>query len=83
MIDFSGWLMPIQYDGILAEHHRTRTAVTMFDTCHMGRFLVSGAGARDSLSALLTTDLYPMVDDQCRYGFLLREDGGILDDTIT
>ena len=37
--------MPLQYDGILAEHHRTRTDVTMFDTCHMGRFLVTGPGS--------------------------------------
>ena len=83
MIDFSGWLMPVQYDGILAEHHRTRTDVSMFDTCHMGRFIVSGAGALDSLSGILSTDLRTMTDGQCRYGFLLRDDGGILDDTIT
>jgi aminomethyltransferase len=83
MVDFSGWLMPVQYDGILAEHHRTRTDVTMFDTCHMGRFMVSGAGALDGLSAILSADLRTMTDGQCRYGFLLRDDGGILDDTIT
>jgi aminomethyltransferase len=82
MIDFSGWLMPVQYDGILAEHHRTRTDVTMFDTCHMGRFLVSGPGALDALSAILTADLRAVRDGQCRYGFLLNDEGGILDDTI-
>lgn len=82
MIDFSGWLMPVQYDGILAEHHRTRSDVALFDTCHMGRFLFSGPGALKDLSNLLTTDLASMADGQCRYGFLLREDGGILDDTI-
>jgi aminomethyltransferase len=49
----------------------------------MGRFMVSGAGALDGLSAILSTDLRNMTDGQCRYGFLLREDGGILDDTIT
>jgi aminomethyltransferase len=83
MIDFSGWLMPLQYDGIIAEHHRTRTDVSMFDTCHMGRFMVSGSGALDGLSGILSTDLRAMTDGQCRYGFLLQEDGGILDDTIT
>jgi aminomethyltransferase len=82
MIDFSGWLMPVQYDGILAEHHRTRTDAALFDTCHMGRFWVSGPGAMDALSGILTADLRTMADGQCRYGFLLREDGGILDDTI-
>ncbi|MEI6165605.1 MAG: glycine cleavage system aminomethyltransferase GcvT [bacterium] len=83
MVDFSGWYMPLQYDGILAEHHRTRTDVTMFDTCHMGRFLVTGPGSLEALNALLTTDLNTLHDGQCKYGFLLREDGGILDDLIT
>ncbi len=83
MVDFSGWFMPVQYDGILAEHHRTRTDVTMFDTCHMGRFMVSGPGSMDALAGLLTTDVRAMRDGQCKYGFLLREDGGILDDLIT
>ena len=83
MVDFSGWYMPLQYDGILAEHHRTRTDVTMFDTCHMGRFLVTGPGSLEALNALLTTDLTTLRDGQCKYGFLLREDGGSLDDLIT
>jgi aminomethyltransferase len=82
MIDFSGWLMPVQYDGILNEHHRTRTDATIFDTCHMGRFRISGERALDALSGILSTELRTMADGQCRYGFLLREDGGILDDTI-
>jgi aminomethyltransferase len=83
MVDFSGWFMPVQYDGILAEHHRTRTDVTMFDTCHMGRFWVSGPGSMAGLSLLLTTDVRVMRDGQCKYGFLLNEEGGILDDLIT
>jgi len=83
MVDFSGWFMPVQYDGILAEHYRTRSDVTMFDTCHMGRFFVTGPGSMDGISRLLTTDVRAMEDGQCKYGFLLREDGGILDDLIT
>jgi len=83
MVDFSGWYMPVQYDGILAEHHRTRTDVTMFDTCHMGRFRVRGPGSLEAISRLLTTDVSAIKDGQCKYGFLLREDGGILDDLIT
>jgi len=82
MIDFGGWSMPVQYDGILAEHLRTRTDATIFDTCHMGRFLVTGKGALEALSGILTADLKSQKDGQCRYGFLLREDGGILDDVI-
>lgn len=82
MIDFSGWMMPVQYDGIVAEHIRTRTSVTMFDTCHMGRFILNGADVVKALSGLLTAKILSMTDGQCRYGFLLREDGGILDDLI-
>lgn len=82
MIDFSGWMMPVQYDGIMAEHVRTRTNVTMFDTCHMGRFNINGTDTATALSAILTTNILPMTDGQCRYGFLLREDGGIMDDLI-
>lgn len=83
MVDFSGWFMPVQYDGILAEHHRTRTDVSMFDTCHMGRFWITGPGSLEAIDRLFTTDIRPLKDGQCKYGFLLREDGGILDDTIT
>lgn len=83
MVDFSGWLMPVQYEGILAEHHRTRMDVTMFDTCHMGRFRVTGPGSRAFINGLLTTEVSALKDGQCKYGFLLREDGGILDDLIT
>lgn len=83
MVDFSGWFMPLQYDGILAEHHRTRADVAMFDTCHMGRFRVTGPGSMAFINGLLTTDVTTLKDGQCKYGFLLREDGGILDDLIT
>ena len=83
MMPFGGWDMPVQYEGILAEHHQTRTAVTVFDTCHMGRFLVSGGGTLAALSRIVSADLRSMRDGQCRYGFLLREDGGIMDDLIT
>lgn len=83
LVDFSGWYLPVQYDGILAEHHRTRQDVSMFDTCHMGRFWIAGPGAMEGIDRLLTTDIGSMKDGQCRYGFLLREDGGVLDDLIT
>ena len=82
MIDFNGWLMPVQYDGILAEHHRTRRDVSLFDTCHMGQCFVTGAAALDALSRLLTADLRTLPDGRCRYGFMLNEQGGILDDLI-
>ena len=74
--------MPVQFEGIQAEHVATRTAVAMFDTCHMGRLLFEGPGALESLSRLLSQDLRTLRDGVCRYGFLLNDEGGILDDTI-
>ncbi len=82
LIDFGGWDMPVQYDGILAEHQRVRQDVGMFDTCHMDAFRVDGPGALDFLSHLVTQNLRTLADGRCRYGFLLRDDGGVLDDLI-
>jgi len=82
LINFGGWELPVQYDGILAEHQRVRQHVGMFDTGHMGAFLVSGRESLDFLSRMLTQDVRAMADGRCRYGFLLRENGGVLDDLI-
>jgi len=82
MVDFGGWRMPLQYTGILAEHEATRTAVAMFDTCHMGRIMVEGPRSREVLSSLVTVDVDGMQPGRCRYGFLLNDDAGILDDLI-
>ena len=77
---FGGWLMPIQYTGIIDEHTWTRTACTLFDTCHMGQVMVSGDPDQNNLNRIVTPHLQKMVQGQCRYGFILNEDGGILDD---
>lgn len=73
MVEFSGWTMPVQYDGILAEHHRTRQTASVFDTSHMGAFLVEGSGALDGLSRLLSQDVRSLRDGRLRYGFLLDD----------
>lgn len=80
MAPFGGWEMPIQYDGILAEHAHTRTAATVFDICHMGEFELRGPSAEADLERLLTQRISTIREGQCRYGYLLREDGGVLDD---
>ncbi len=82
MVDFHGWELPVQYTGILAEHGQCRRAAALFDTCHMGQFLVEGAGAGSDLGRLLTFDAAGMPVGKCRYGFLLNEEAGILDDVI-
>ena len=80
MVEFAGWQMPIQYTGIIAEHLHCRARTAIFDTSHMGEFIVSGPTAVSDLDRLLTLDVASMDIGQCRYGYLLQEDGGVLDD---
>jgi aminomethyltransferase len=80
MAPFGGWEMPIQYAGILPEHAATRNGTTLFDTCHMGEFDLRGPTAEADLERLLTQNIRGIAVGQCRYGYLLREDGGVLDD---
>lgn len=80
MAPFAGWEMPIQYRGILPEHEATRTGATVFDICHMGEFELTGPAAGADLDRLLTCAVGSLKDGQCRYGYLLRGDGGVLDD---
>ncbi len=77
---FGGWDMPIQYAGILPEHAHTRTKTSIFDICHMGEFELSGPTAEADLERVLTQNIQTLAIGQCRYGYLLREDGGVLDD---
>lgn len=79
---FAGWDMPIQYAGILKEHEHTRGGASVFDTCHMGEFDLRGPGAEADLERLLTQPIRSMRPGQCRYGYMLAEDGGVLDDLI-
>jgi aminomethyltransferase len=83
MAPFAGWDMPIQYSGILQEHEHTRRQASVFDICHMGEFLLGGRGATRGLGLALTANLETLKPGHCRYGFLLNEEGGILDDLIT
>lgn len=79
---FAGWDMPIQYEGILAEHAHTRTAASIFDICHMGEFRIRGVGAAAGLAAAASHNLDTLKPGKCRYGFLLNARGGVLDDLI-
>lgn len=80
MAEFGGWEMPIQYEGILAEHEHTRTKTGLFDICHMGEFELAGPTAAADLETLLTMKLSTLSVGQCRYGFLLNDQGGVIDD---
>jgi aminomethyltransferase len=80
---FAGWLMPIEYRGTLAEHRAVREAVGLFDLTHLGKIMVEGAGALDSLQRTLTNDLEKVAVGGAQYGMALNEGGGIVDDLIT
>ena len=82
MAPFAGWLMPIQYEGILAEHHHVRAHAGIFDICHMGEFRIKGVNAEQALEKAVSHNLRTLAPGRCRYGFLLNEQGGVLDDGI-
>ncbi len=82
IIDFGGWLMPVQYSGILDEHQAVRNGVGIFDISHMGEIFVSGAGAKGWLNRVLTNQIEHLAPGKCQYTFLLNENGGVIDDLI-
>ena len=82
MVPFAGYLMPVQYEGIMAEHLWTRESAGLFDVSHMGQLVVSGSGADSALEALLPGDLKGLKDGRLRYSLLLNERGGIVDDLM-
>ncbi|WP_419827604.1 glycine cleavage system aminomethyltransferase GcvT [Sphingomonas sp.] len=82
MVAFAGYRMPIQFDGIIAEHNWTRDHAGLFDVSHMGQLLFTGDGADAALEALLPADLKGLGEGRMRYSLLLSEEGGILDDLM-
>jgi aminomethyltransferase len=82
MVEFAGYWMPVQYEGIMAEHLWTRESAGLFDVSHMGQLTVSGDGAAETLEALLPGDISALKPGRQRYSLLLDEHGGILDDLM-
>jgi aminomethyltransferase len=82
IVPFSGWEMPVQYTGIIDEHLHTREKAGLFDICHMGEFMLRGASSEKDLERLFSRRVKDMLPGKCRYGFLLNERGGIIDDII-
>ncbi len=79
---FGDWLMPIQYQGILAEHAHTRQAVSLFDICHMGEFMLEADPLLSGFDRIVTQNIISMPEGSCRYGFVLNQQAGILDDLV-
>ena len=82
IVPFAGYAMPIQYEGIVAEHLWTRENAGLFDVSHMGQLLISGEGVDDALEALIPADVKGLKVGQQKYSLLLAENGGILDDLM-
>ncbi|MGQ0559161.1 MAG: glycine cleavage system aminomethyltransferase GcvT [Sphingosinicella sp.] len=82
MVPFAGYDMPIQYEGIIAEHLWTRSSAGLFDVSHMGQLMIAGAEAEKGLEALLPADLAILKEGKPKYSLLMAEDGGIVDDLM-
>jgi len=82
MIDFAGWLMPVQYAGILEEHRAVRERAGLFDLSHMGELFVEGPDAGAALAHALVTNPPALADGRAHYSMIVEADGGIIDDLI-
>ena len=82
IVPFAGYLLPVQYEGVIAEHMCVRNDVGLFDVSHMGEITLSGKGALASLNHLLTNDFTKMSIGKVRYSIMCYEDGGVVDDLL-
>jgi aminomethyltransferase len=83
MVPFAGYSMPVQYPaGLMAEHHHTRSAAGLFDVSHMGQLVLRGPKRCEALESLIPMDVLSLGVMKQRYGLLLNDDGGILDDLM-
>ena len=83
MVPFAGYNMPVQYPaGLMAEHHHTRTAAGLFDVSHMGQLTLSGPDAAAAFESLMPVDVIGLGVNKQRYGLLLTDEGGIIDDLM-
>src|SRR5690606_26171146 len=82
MVPFAGFNMPVQYEGVTAEHENVRKNVGVFDVSHMGEFLVSGPNALALLQKVCSNDITKLEIGKAQYNYLPNEQGGIVDDLI-
>lgn len=82
MVSFAGYAMPIQYEGIMAEHLWTRENAGLFDVSHMGQLILSGDNVAEALERLVPGDISALKEGRMRYSLLLGDDGGVLDDLM-
>ncbi|MDR2426328.1 MAG: glycine cleavage system aminomethyltransferase GcvT [Endomicrobium sp.] len=82
MTEFSGWEMSLQYSSIIEEHNAVRNNCGIFDTSHMGTFIISGKDSGDFLNRVTVSDMKNLPCGKAKYSMILNEDGGIKDDIV-
>ena len=82
MVEFAGWDMPVQFEGINAEHETVRTKLGVFDVSHMGEFWVEGPHAFELVQKVTTNDVAALTDGKVQYSCLPNGKGGIVDDLL-
>ena len=82
MTDFGGWDMPIEYQGLVAEHQAVRESVGAFDVSHMGKVHITGENAAAWLNTVVASDLAKIGEGKAQYSMLLNAQGGVIDDLI-
>ncbi|MDQ4123979.1 MAG: glycine cleavage system aminomethyltransferase GcvT [Actinomycetota bacterium] len=80
LTEFAGWQMPLQYEGVIAEHNAVRTSAGLFDVTHLGKLRVKGGG--DALQRALTADVLALEPGRATYALTLVDDGGCVDDVF-
>ena len=82
LVPFAGWEMPVQYEGVIAEHRAVRTDAGVFDVSHMGELEVEGPRAADLLQHVLSNDVARLLPGEAQYTLLTNDEGGVIDDLI-
>ncbi len=82
VVDFHGWALPIEYEGILQEHQAVRERAGLFDVSHMGEIRIRGQEAEAFVQYLMTNDIKSLKDGQIIYTFMCYPDGGVVDDLL-
>ena len=82
VVDYAGWMLPIQYEGLIPEHEAVRNNAGLFDVSHMGGIYVEGKDALEFLQYLLTNDIASIKDNDVLYTLMCYEDGGTVDDFL-
>jgi len=82
IVEYAGWLMPVEYEGLVAEHEAVRNDCGLFDVSHMGEITVKGKDATKFVDYLMTNDINTMTDNQVIYTLMCNENGGVVDDLL-